>query len=371
MRPALIFLFPLFLALPFAEAQEYQRGTASYYADYLHGLTTANYEIYDKRAYTGAHDTLPFGTIVRVTNQMNQRAVDVRINDRQNHKKRHIDLSRAAAEHLDMVENGLAPVTIHVLSWPQSGTPASAAQQAQQSPSNAYGYQPATAAAGPPARHPAAAASTVPASYQAPAAYRPNPAAAPARQQVANAAPAQSRPVPAYTQPATTAQAQSASYDGSGVYAPYTPRTGQQAQVQLLSAQTANSAYSYNPTPARTPPAPVTPPARASTPSHSPSTYSSGPPAAASAASVEPGVTYGEAGYRAQFAAFRNPAGADAVSRHLTSQGVPTTVLPRDERGHHRVVTQGWFRTPVDANNYILELHRLGIIRERGIVITE
>ena len=75
-----------------------QTGTASWYGDKFHGRRTANGERYDMYAFTAAHKTLPFGTILRVTNIENNRSILVRINDRGPFVRgRIIDLSRAAA----------------------------------------------------------------------------------------------------------------------------------------------------------------------------------------------------------------------------------------------------------------------------------
>jgi rare lipoprotein A len=57
-------------------------GQASWYGRKYYGKLTASGERYNKRAYTAAHRTLPFGTIVRVTNTTNSKSVDVKINDR-------------------------------------------------------------------------------------------------------------------------------------------------------------------------------------------------------------------------------------------------------------------------------------------------
>lgn len=69
-------------------------------------------------AFTAAHRTLPFNTIVRVVDSDTRRSVMVRINDRGPRRKhRVIDLSRAAAEELDLVDRGVARVHLDVLSW--------------------------------------------------------------------------------------------------------------------------------------------------------------------------------------------------------------------------------------------------------------
>lgn len=89
-------------------------GIASYY---WQGQKTASGEVFDKRAMTAAHPTLPFGTLVAVTNLRNGRQTVVRINDRGPFKPgRVIDVSEAAAEILDMQSRGLAPVKLHIVS---------------------------------------------------------------------------------------------------------------------------------------------------------------------------------------------------------------------------------------------------------------
>ena len=96
------------------------RGKASYYGRYHHGKKTASGERFDMHAFTAAHRTLRFGTLVRVTNQRNGRTVVVRINDRGpfGGRGRIIDLSQAAARKLDMMKSGVVPVTVEVLEEP-------------------------------------------------------------------------------------------------------------------------------------------------------------------------------------------------------------------------------------------------------------
>ncbi len=93
-------------------------GYAVYYADSLNGNPTASGEPYDKTALTAAHRTLPFGTVVRVTHLANRRSVQVRINDRGPFSGRHnvIDLSRAAAERIEMIRDGVVPVRLEIVS---------------------------------------------------------------------------------------------------------------------------------------------------------------------------------------------------------------------------------------------------------------
>ena len=95
-------------------------GLASYYADDFHGKATANGEIFDMEALTAAHRTLPFGTVLRVTNLGNGKEVTVRVNDRGPFVgDRVIDLSLAAARELGLEASGVATVSIDVLEMGQ------------------------------------------------------------------------------------------------------------------------------------------------------------------------------------------------------------------------------------------------------------
>lgn len=97
-------------------------GKASYYADRMQGHRTANGERYDKTLLTAAHATLPFNTYVEVTNVSNGKTVVVRINDRMAHsRQRVIDLSRAAAQQIDLIRAGIGAVKLQEL--PDAGQP--------------------------------------------------------------------------------------------------------------------------------------------------------------------------------------------------------------------------------------------------------
>ena len=91
-------------------------GKASWYGKAHHGQRTANGERFDMHALTAAHRTLPFGTIVRVTEPRSGRSVKVRINDRGPFRRdRIIDLSYEAARKLGFVSRGTARVEITVV----------------------------------------------------------------------------------------------------------------------------------------------------------------------------------------------------------------------------------------------------------------
>jgi rare lipoprotein A len=93
-----------------------EEGFASWYGGKFHGRRTASGEIFDTNLYTAAHKTLPFGTMVRVTNLETGRSTVVRINDRGPFVAgRVIDLSRAAAAAIGMTGSGVARVRVEVI----------------------------------------------------------------------------------------------------------------------------------------------------------------------------------------------------------------------------------------------------------------
>ena len=110
----------LVLGLAFlAPPAYYQVGIASWYGPGFHGKATASGEPYDMYAFTAAHKTLPFGTVVRVVDLDTGRSVVVRINDRGPFVPgRIIDLSYAAAEALGILDRGTARVGLVVLRRP-------------------------------------------------------------------------------------------------------------------------------------------------------------------------------------------------------------------------------------------------------------
>lgn len=96
-----------------------EEGVASWYGVPFDGHRTSSGEIYNMHDYTAAHRTLPFGSVVRVTNLQNGMQTQVRINDRGPFvANRIIDLSFSAAQAIDMVGTGTAPVRLEVLAGP-------------------------------------------------------------------------------------------------------------------------------------------------------------------------------------------------------------------------------------------------------------
>lgn len=100
-----------------------QRGEASFYGAAFAGRPTASGEIFDPSAMTAAHRTLPLGTVVDVTHTRTGARVRVTINDRGPYAKgRILDLSRGAAEALDFVDDGVAPVELRLVTCPRGKT---------------------------------------------------------------------------------------------------------------------------------------------------------------------------------------------------------------------------------------------------------
>jgi rare lipoprotein A len=117
--PAATGTLPPTRTAPFVPGIYVEQGTASWYGVPFNGRRAANGEIFDMNTLVAAHRTLPFGSILRVTNLNNGRDVEVRVIDRGPFVgDRILDLARAAAVSLDMIGTGTAPVRIELLSGP-------------------------------------------------------------------------------------------------------------------------------------------------------------------------------------------------------------------------------------------------------------
>ncbi len=104
----------------YAQSTYKEKGYATYYSDIFHGRKTASGQIYNKNEMVCAHKKLPFNSYVKVTNLNNQKTVIVRVIDRGPYGGNGciIDLSRAAAKELDMLQSGVARVAIELVSKP-------------------------------------------------------------------------------------------------------------------------------------------------------------------------------------------------------------------------------------------------------------
>ena len=91
-------------------------GVASFYADKFNGRPTASGEIFSQDKLTCACNVLPLGTLIRVTNLMNGKSVEVVVNDRLHPKMRRlVDLSKKAAKKLGFTASGLVKVKVEVI----------------------------------------------------------------------------------------------------------------------------------------------------------------------------------------------------------------------------------------------------------------
>jgi len=111
----IILLVLLTLSPIFAAAED---GLASWYGGKFHGRMTSSGEVFDTNTMTAAHRTLPFGTVVKVTNLENGKSALVKINDRGPFVGgRIIDLSRAAAAAIGMIDSGVAHVSLQIVEF--------------------------------------------------------------------------------------------------------------------------------------------------------------------------------------------------------------------------------------------------------------
>lgn len=91
-------------------------GKASFYHDKFNGRKTSNGEIFSNHKFTCAHKTLPFGTMLKVTNMSTGQSVIVKVNDRGPFVRgRVIDLSKAAARQIGMIQEGVATVRVEIM----------------------------------------------------------------------------------------------------------------------------------------------------------------------------------------------------------------------------------------------------------------
>lgn len=117
---ALLFICLVWSVAIVSEAQIL--GNATYYSDRFHGRKTSDGSLYHRDSLTCAHRTYPFGTLLKIRNPKNGSEVVVKVTDRGPHRKNAvIDLSRAAAEELEIVRFGIAQV--EVMPWDGTGFP--------------------------------------------------------------------------------------------------------------------------------------------------------------------------------------------------------------------------------------------------------
>lgn len=97
-------------------ANDAKTSFASFYHDKFNGRKTASGEIFSNRKLTAAHRTLPFGTVIQVTNLRTGKSVEVRINDRGPfHSSRALDLSKAAFDSIGNTAKGTMPIEYEIV----------------------------------------------------------------------------------------------------------------------------------------------------------------------------------------------------------------------------------------------------------------
>lgn len=113
----ILIILSFLFGMSFSVKSDYaQSGRASYYANHFQGRKTSSGEIFSQNRMTAAHKTLPFGTLVKVTNLSNDSTVVVKVNDRlAKSSPSIIDLSLRAAKQLNFVRHGHAKVTVEKL----------------------------------------------------------------------------------------------------------------------------------------------------------------------------------------------------------------------------------------------------------------
>lgn len=113
------FTLSMFLLFGFTAAmtaQDEQYGQASYYSDAYHGKKTASGAKYDKNKMTCAHNDYAYGTMLKVTHLENKKSVVVKVIDRGPYiKGRIVDLSRAAASKIGLIQDGIAQVKVELV----------------------------------------------------------------------------------------------------------------------------------------------------------------------------------------------------------------------------------------------------------------
>jgi rare lipoprotein A len=115
-------LFFIFLLLS-ASFSDTEKGSATFYSNAFNGRRTSSGEVFNNNLLTAAHKSMAFGTMVKVRNIKNDSVVILKINDRLPKSSSHIiDVTLAAAKKLNFVRNGIATVTMEVLSTENEDT---------------------------------------------------------------------------------------------------------------------------------------------------------------------------------------------------------------------------------------------------------
>lgn len=120
---SILFASLIIIALTKISAQTVETGKATYYADRMHGRPTSSGTRYHRDSFYCAHRTLPFGTLVRVTDTNTGKSVIVKVIDRGPFGKgKVVDLSKAAARELGMLSKGVIRIELEVVNDSISAT---------------------------------------------------------------------------------------------------------------------------------------------------------------------------------------------------------------------------------------------------------
>jgi len=96
----------------------------SWYGPVFHGRLTANGEIFDQMSFTAAHKSMPFGTLLKITNPLNGKSTIVRINDRGPYiHGRDLDISKAAAEEIGLIQKGVKNLLVEQIVFQNNFSP--------------------------------------------------------------------------------------------------------------------------------------------------------------------------------------------------------------------------------------------------------
>jgi rare lipoprotein A len=243
-----------------------QEGIASWYGLEFEGRPTASGELFDPNHFTAAHPDLPFGTMLIVTNAVNGEKVMVRVNDRGPFvKSRIIDVSRAAAEKLNMLETGTAQVIIELA--PRSAVTAAAGASTGPSAPESYAADETEVGADPAASPSQASQQQRPATVAAPPPYTPQQPSVVQNPQIPSATRQPAAPAPQTASPPAPAVSQTARQT-----TPAAP-TARQTAPQTARQPVPPPAASFQPVPTTARP-PVSLPATTSAPPSRPAANS-------------------------------------------------------------------------------------------------
>lgn len=326
------------------QAQSTENGPLAVYSDQYQGRPTASGEVYDRRALTAAHASLPFGSIIRVANFKTGRMVDVRVNDRKGMDGRMLNLSGAAAHRIGLPSNVVAPGSLMIIGQSGAVQPVARTSPQHSTPGNDLSamYRPIPPGADPqPLKFKSFSGfGKKKAIHEAVAGPGQVPEPPQGGGNINKNEPAQVGTPTSHYQP----QPEKKSGGIGGFFDRFKTSSKEEAFLNSSTPPTAE----YLPSALGAPGSPseehltqlsaTVPPATSAIPP-------SNPPSQSPAPNSYP--------YRAQFGAFQGEVNARELSNSLNSSGVGATVLRSPATGLYLVVTGGGFRTAEEAQQWI------------------